>query len=171
MLVYFEEIPPVGREFSWLIGAVDAECSLEGPLEAFCAVRRDGEGGASLEGRLKGVALLDCDRCLERYSFPLDAAFALRAEVRGTAADAERAEEGEAGAADLIELDEPCLDLDALMREQLLLALPEKRLCREDCAGLCPRCGANRNEAPCGCGRDAIDSPFAALAALKRSNK
>ena len=88
--------------------------------------------------------------------------------VRG-AAGAERAEEGGAGEAELIELDAPCLDLDELMREQLLLSLPEKRLCKEDCAGLCPQCGANRNEVACGCERNPGDSPFAALAALKRN--
>ena len=166
MLVNFEDIPPLGREFSWRIGAVDAECRLDGPLEVCCTARRTGEGKAEFAGRLKGVALLDCDRCLERYALPLDVAFALRAEVRGVAAP-ERAEEGEAGAADLIELDAPCLDLDELMREQLLLALPEKRLCREDCAGLCPQCGANRNEAACDCAKNTGDSPFAALAVLK----
>ena len=167
-MVYFEEISPVGREFSWLIDAVDAdaECGLAGPLKAWCLVRRTGEGRAVVEGRLEGVALLTCDRCLESYSFPLEAAFALTAEARDAATA--RADEAESGEADLIELDEPCLDLDELMREQLLLALPEKRLCREDCAGLCPDCGANRNLSPCGCERKTADSPFAALAALKR---
>ena len=43
------------------------------------------------------------------------------------------------------------LDLGEVVREQVLLALPLKPLCREDCRGLCPRCGQNRNLGPCGC--------------------
>ena len=43
------------------------------------------------------------------------------------------------------------LDLGEVVREQILLALPLKPLCREDCRGLCPACGQNRNLVPCGC--------------------
>jgi uncharacterized protein len=52
-------------------------------------------------------------------------------------------------------------------REWISLALPVKPLCREDCAGLCPRCGADRNETACGCTETVRSSPFAALAALR----
>ena len=43
------------------------------------------------------------------------------------------------------------LDLEPLVRDAVLLELPLAPLCREDCAGLCPQCGANRNEGACGC--------------------
>jgi uncharacterized protein len=43
------------------------------------------------------------------------------------------------------------LDLGEAVREQILLGLPLKPLCREDCQGLCPRCGKDRNLGPCGC--------------------
>lgn len=45
----------------------------------------------------------------------------------------------------------PGLELEDLLREQILLTLPMRVLCREDCAGLCPRCGHNRNAGPCRC--------------------
>lgn len=45
----------------------------------------------------------------------------------------------------------PGLELEDLLREQILLSLPMRVLCREDCAGLCPRCGHNRNAGPCAC--------------------
>jgi uncharacterized protein len=58
-----------------------------------------------------------------------------------------------------VELDEPdlivsifdgeTLDVDELVREQLLLSVPDYSLCREDCQGLCPVCGANRNSKQC----------------------
>ena len=51
------------------------------------------------------------------------------------------------------------LDLGEMIREQLFLSVPLKRLCREDCRGLCPTCGVNRNRTPCDCPPDgAVDS-------------
>lgn len=58
------------------------------------------------------------------------------------------------------------LDLSGPIRENLQLALPMKLLCREDCRGLCPRCGRNLNEGPCGCTEDRSDPRWARLGAL-----
>ena len=55
------------------------------------------------------------------------------------------------------------LSLEDVVREQVLLSLPERALCREDCKGLCPHCGENRNERDCGCGSKQIDSRWSAL--------
>ncbi len=59
------------------------------------------------------------------------------------------------------------VDLAPLLEEQAILALPTRALCREDCMGLCPACGANRNLAPCGCRPGQADPRFAALRGLK----
>ena len=59
------------------------------------------------------------------------------------------------------------LDLAGVVREQILLAQPMKRLCREDCKGVCPTCGANRNLTRCGCPEEAIrKTPFSSLSLL-----
>jgi uncharacterized protein len=59
------------------------------------------------------------------------------------------------------------LDLGGLVREQILLAQPMKRLCREDCKGVCPKCGADRNLTHCGCPKEAIsETPFSSLSLL-----
>ncbi|HVM06050.1 MAG TPA: DUF177 domain-containing protein [Acidimicrobiales bacterium] len=58
------------------------------------------------------------------------------------------------------------LDLEPLARDTVLLELPLAPLCREDCAGICPTCGADRNVAPCGCAGAATDPRWAALDAL-----
>ena len=55
------------------------------------------------------------------------------------------------------------LDLDQLIRADILLHLPSKILCKPACMGLCPRCGGNLNQAACGCADTAIDSPFKGL--------
>ncbi|ARP50259.1 MULTISPECIES: YceD family protein [Caproicibacterium] len=58
------------------------------------------------------------------------------------------------------------LDLDHLLQEDILLALPNKFLCREDCKGLCPICGKNLNDGPCGCSHKEIDPRLEVLKQL-----
>jgi uncharacterized protein len=57
------------------------------------------------------------------------------------------------------------LALEDVLREQVLLSLPLRTLCKPDCKGLCPRCGANRNRQPCTCVGD--DPRWEALASLR----
>lgn len=59
------------------------------------------------------------------------------------------------------------LDLEPLVRDAVLLALPLAPLCREDCAGLCPSCGADLSDGPCGCPTVAGDPRWAALDVLR----
>lgn len=60
------------------------------------------------------------------------------------------------------------IDLRPAVREELILAVPEWVACREDCRGLCPRCGADLNAGPCGCPpEEAVDPRWAALKALQ----
>ncbi|HET9552051.1 MAG TPA: DUF177 domain-containing protein [Anaeromyxobacteraceae bacterium] len=59
------------------------------------------------------------------------------------------------------------VDLDPILREQVLLALPGYPVCREECKGLCSVCGANLNERECGCDRKVPDPRWAGLAKLK----
>jgi uncharacterized protein len=58
------------------------------------------------------------------------------------------------------------LDLEPLARDAVLLELPLAPLCREECAGICPTCGADRNVAPCQCSATPPDPRWAALDAL-----
>ncbi len=59
------------------------------------------------------------------------------------------------------------LDLEPLARDALLLGLPLAPLCREDCRGLCPRCGAELADGPCACGPEPADARWAALDGLR----
>ena len=67
---------------------------------------------------------------------------------------------------DLFPFDGERVDLEPLLREQFVLAIPYAPLCREDCAGLCPQCGIDRNTATCTCEKP-IDPRLAALKGLK----
>ncbi len=63
------------------------------------------------------------------------------------------------------------IDLDPVVREQLLLALPGYPVCQEGCKGLCSVCGANLNERECGCDRRVLDPRWAGLEKLKKPEK
>lgn len=63
------------------------------------------------------------------------------------------------------------VDLEPLVREAVVLELPLAPLCREDCQGLCPICGADRNDGSCGCAPDDRDPRWAALDALRTESE
>ena len=98
-----------------------------------------------------------CDRCAaptrKRYTFRFSHVLAREVEE----------EEND----DYILVDESFkLDLDELLRSDILLELPYKYLCREDCKGLCPSCGKNLNEGPCGCNLHQVDPRLEVLKKL-----
>lgn len=91
-----------------------------------------------------------CDRCLVHSRFPLSASFDL---FYQSAADlaGEVEVEIDAGEAEIGFYIGGGLELDDILREQVLLALPMQRVCSETCKGFCPVCGKNRNETACDC--------------------
>ena len=70
-------------------------------------------------------------------------------------------------AGETYQLDEDALDLLPLVRDVLLLELPTAPLCRDDCAGICPECGADRNVTACECRHEESDPRWAALRSLE----
>ena len=150
----------------------------ETPAEPFRVHVRAWKQGEDvlLEGNLEGAFELECSRCLARYRQPLRESFRLVLEPAGTRVP------GDPEAAQALARDGLCLgdeletgwyrgsevQLDSVCLELITLALPVQPLCREDCAGLCPRCGADRNTTSCDCDAPPRpDSPFAALASLR----
>lgn len=128
-----------------------------------------------IEGSIRGALELECARCLARYRHRLSESFRLVLEPAGQRTPAEP-ETAMALVRDGMCLSDEIelgwyrgseIQLDAVCLELISLALPVQPLCREDCAGLCPRCGSDRNEGPCGCSEANPNSPFAVLAALR----
>jgi uncharacterized protein len=68
---------------------------------------------------------------------------------------------------DLYPYDDQTIDLEPLLREQIILAVPYAPLCKGDCKGLCPVCGADLNTTSCACDRDVVDPRLAALKDIK----
>ena len=128
-------------------------------------IQKDGHGFA-FSGDIATRAMLVCGRCLESYGLPLDMHFDLLYTSRPEPQDRHGESRVDVDSFTEVHFDGVRFDLDALLAEQIYLALPLKPLCRDDCRGLCPRCGADLNSAECGCTTETEPDPR--LAALKR---
>ena len=116
---------------------------------------------------------LPCSRCLADTGLAilgdLRYLFTLRPERERTDEDADSGDSDQDGDVDIIPVDsfQAEIDFAPYVWEVLVLGLPERILCRDDCAGLCPVCGVNRNEDSCDCREDNIDPRFAVLKDLE----
>ncbi len=119
-----------------------------------------------ITGKITGALNVSCHRCLGRFQLPFDEPVDIYL-VGGERAP--NAEEKELAPDELIYefFDGEAIEVDELVAEQIFLALPVKVLCREDCKGLCPGCGANLNEEACRCKAGSTQSPFAKLKLIK----
>ncbi len=128
-----------------------------------------------LEGSAQGALELSCSRCLTRYRHPIRERFRLVLEPAGSRvpADPEGAEWlASTGVYLSDELESGWfrgseIELDRFVQEVIALGCPVQPLCREDCKGLCPRCGIERNSASCDCREARPESPFAVLRKLR----
>ena len=126
----------------------------EAPLRAAGSVTNTAgllELGAEMTARMRCV----CDRCGK----PFTREKTLRIRVP-LAADVEDEGEGE-----VFPLDGDGIDVDEVVETCFILDTESKLLCRPDCKGLCPQCGRDLNEGPCGCGKE-VDPRFAVLGQL-----
>ena len=116
----------------------------------------------TLVGRLAGEMEILCDRCLEpqlrSFDVELDLEFATK-DAFGAAANLEL----QPNELKLDAIPEDKIDLTEIAREQILLDVPQQFFCREDCQGLCQKCGTNLNTEQCDCEENEIDPRWAAL--------
>lgn len=162
------------------VGAVDyvpdihqvGPLTLNGRAELIVEHRgpRDFVEDIRLRAHFEGTFELLCARCLEPVLVPLQGDFDLiyrPASVEtGAGEHAITEDETEIGY-----YEKSGLLLEDAVREQVLLNLPGRALCRQECKGLCPQCGANRNTTDCGCGESPADPRWNALAGIALSDK
>jgi uncharacterized protein len=123
-------------------------------------------GQIRIQGRYTVELTAPCDRCLAVARYPMDAGFDLFYKPATVIQRTEEVEIDE-GEAQIGFYENGGLELEEVLREQVLLALPMQRVCSEDCKGICPVCGKNRNEAECGCRVENHDHRLGALRNLK----
>jgi len=118
-----------------------------------------------ISGRIVARAEVDCDRCLKSVEVPVRSEFNLQ---YVTNADYEAIQAAELEETDLAlsVFDGEGIDVDEIVREQVLLAVPTRTLCNQDCKGFCPICGADKNLQNCGCRTEETDPRWAGLKEL-----
>jgi len=137
------EVPPAS------VGLTPQDAALEGPLQVRLSLDRRGEE-IWIRGTIHSVALQECSRCLVEFSQILELDFEVFCAKFPTARTVSpKALDEEDGGVHFH--DGRVLSIDSEVREAVLLGLPMRPLCRESCAGLCPRCGEDRNQGPCRC--------------------
>lgn len=140
-----------------LTGTADRIEEHRGPKDTVEDIRLRAHVTADLE--------LLCARCLAPIAHHADEHFDLL--FRPSGVDAESGERAISEAETEIGYYETNgLRLEDVVREQVLLSLPDRSLCRQDCKGLCPHCGENRNETACTCETTTTDSRWAALSGI-----
>ena len=122
-----------------------------------------------LVGRIALPAGAECDRCLGQAVFPVDAHFDLFYQPASVAVGGEEIAIEEADTETGF-YDGDGIELEDVLVEQVLLQLPMQKLCRQDCMGICPVCGSDRNAVACDCSARAGDDRWAALKNLTEVN-
>ena len=155
---------------------LDRHLTLEDPADGACPVPDGarlvarltrGRLGVELSGRVEAEVLLECSRCAEPFRTPIvaEVALVIVAEASEFGLGEHRVAPEEAG---LFYGQDGRVDLREVVREQIYLNLPLKPICRADCAGLCPTCGADRNRIECACQTVEPDPRLAPLLSLVR---
>src|SRR5262249_16892298 len=149
----------------------------DGPAVLHVKLQKTGSG-VLLRGSTEVGVHTPCRRCLADVHLTVPVAFTLSLVSRAALSDAEEedgADDEKTERAASVDRERPdeelfdgkTIDLDPLVREQVLLALPMHAVCREDCKGLCGTCGKNLNEGECGCAPSQVDPRLAALKNIK----
>jgi uncharacterized protein len=185
MRVNIDEIKEAGLRRSWDVAREQVDEVVAGDPAGYRA-----RGAAHVDAKLEKVERrvlvkahgkaelqVPCGRCLQPVALDVPVDFELTLVPSDEYVDEPRGEK-DAGAVRVAGSFEPgqveeevysgkVVDLDPILREQLLLALPGYPVCREDCKGLCPVCGANLNDRECGCDRHVPDPRWAGLKNVK----
>jgi uncharacterized protein len=161
-----DEPVPFAFELFFSTAGLDRE-----PLLEVSPVRLEGEisrieKGFLFDAQVAYAGKLECSRCLASYPFQTREEFSLILTKRAPAPGQEIVLEGDDF--DVYFYDEPVLPVAPIAEERIQMAVPMKPLCREDCRGLCPRCGEDLNVADCGCAADSADPRWEALRQLKK---
>lgn len=138
------------------------------PVKCVVNVFRSGEQ-VLVNGQFEAVLKSNCSRCLELIEFPLTVQFTSDFRyAQGNPLTANKVELTP-DELDIVWYNGNEIDLTEQVRQQMVVNLPIKILCKEDCRGLCVKCGANLNTHPCQCITEDDENPFRNLSGIRLS--
>jgi uncharacterized protein len=145
----------------------DERVQLAGPINVRGRIKRAG-AEIVVSGHIEGKLSVDCDRCLKELDLPLNTDFTIEY-VSGSDYESSQAAELTEDEMAVSVFDGVGIDLDEIVKEQILLAVPTRLLCSVECKGICPVCGADKNTVNCSCESPTTDPRWDALRSLKRT--
>ena len=176
-----KEIPLEGTRITCVVGREDLQLEEKDPgiqdVLALTATIHAEDSTFWVEGELNGLLVHECVRCLEKFTMPAALSFrALYKDLQGRRSKGQEAdavpEDSDREETESYPVVEQQIELQEVLREQLILSIPMQPLCSEGCQGLCQVCGQNLNVQTCGCEEVKTESPFAVLhEAFKLSQK
>ncbi len=182
MEILIEQIPEDGLElkfeksvstFPVLTEMVtNGECDFKVPIRTALRALHIGEI-IEIEGDVASTVWLPCSRCLKPFETSLNSHFSLtymRQPVASVEDDESREIELNAEDMGMVYFQGDKINLIDTIQEQVLMEFPLRILCKHDCKGLCPNCGADLNETPCDCNPNPSTGKFDALKSLKIEN-
>jgi uncharacterized protein len=143
------------------LNPVDERVKLTAPATVNGKIRLAGNE-VFVNGHVDTRAQVECDRCLKLIELPVNADFELEY-ITGSEYESSAVAELTEAEMSVAVFDGEALDVDEIVKEQILLAVPTRMLCREDCKGICPQCGVDKNTGECNCETKEIDPRWAAL--------
>ena len=147
------------------LNPVDERVKLAAPASVHGKIRLAGNE-VFVNGHVDTRAQIECDRCLKPIELPVNADFELEY-ITGSEYESTAVAELTEAEMSVSVFDGEAIDVDEIVKEQILLAVPTRMLCQEDCKGICPQCGTDRNTGECSCVTEEIDPRWAALKNLK----
>ena len=142
-------------------GSLDERVTLIAPVAVNGTVRLAGTE-VFVNGHIETRAAVECDRCLKQVELPVDADFEVEY-VSGQTYESTAAAELTENDLSVSVFDGDAIDVDEIVKEQILLAVPTRTLCQPDCKGICPECGLDKNTGDCNCEPKEVDPRWAAL--------
>jgi len=170
MRIEIDRLAELGGKFSRLyetgeLALDDAEVRVVGAVEVSGRLRRDGKD-VELRGELQTTVETVCNRCLQPVELQIHTDFTERFVAAVEWRDEEQHELSQEDL-NLSVFDGEAIEIDDVVREEILLAIPGHVWCREDCQGLCPICGIDKNTGSCQCEVQEIDSRWQGLKDLQ----
>lgn len=165
--IFLDEIPLEGLKVEFEEVKELEDLSIKEPFSGFLKLKKIGIE-VKLEGFIKGSVMLVCDRCLIEFEYKIEHNFGLDLKpISSLNFEGERALAEEEMEVSFYE--NSWISFSDILKEEIILALPYKKLCKSDCKGICPSCGVNLNEKTCDCGVYRKESPFMILKDLLKS--
>jgi uncharacterized protein len=170
MKVQFSEIPDEGlfleiHDQAWF---PDQELVRSSPAQARVFLKKKGNDRVLMTSDIKVAVTLSCDRCLEEFTETINQEFRVDLEMVGREDQVSVEHSCCSAEMDTLFLQKPEIEIYSILRQQIFLLIPVKKICTEKCRGFCPKCGANLNNEVCRCKPEDSSSPFAVLADFKK---